>query len=66
MASNLQKYNRIYYKNNTPPPINQTNLNKIEEGITVNRDALIALQDLVDNGSTFSVIDGKVNITYET
>lgn len=63
MDAALEKYNRIYYKNNTSPPINQANLNKIEEGITVNRDAIIALQEeYID--LPFSIVDGKLCVSY--
>lgn len=64
MASKLEEYNRIYYQNNTSPPINQTNLNKIEEGITVNRNALMALENGDRSMFPFSLRDGKLCVTY--
>lgn len=63
MSDKLDKYNQIYYKNDNPPPINQANLNKMEEGITVNRNAIIALQEeYID--LPFSIVDGKLCVSY--
>lgn len=65
MATKLEAYVRIYYKNNTPPPINQTNLNKIEEGIEINRKALMELMNGERTVPPFSLRNGQLCVTYK-
>jgi len=58
----LQDYIKTEWVNNTTPAINEENLNKIEEALDTNRDAIISIGDIPGNG-----FDDKVsNILQET